>query len=116
VMDSNGGLLSSTTSHTISAGSLGSQNNLTAVSEGYGLQASSPTQTSGGPISIKSPYDGSSNNVGAIGSAGTMMADSSNTPVVSGSWTFNIQAKASYNAPPATDYADTLTLVATADY
>ena len=116
VMDSNGGLLSSSTSHTITAGSLGSQNNLAAVSEGYGLQASSATQSLGGPISLKSPYNGGSNLVGAIGSAGTMMADSSNAPVTSGSWSFNIQAKASYNAPPATDYADTLTLVATADF
>jgi hypothetical protein len=108
----NTGLLSSTVSHTISAVS----NDLTSVSEGYGAQNNSATQTSGGPMEAVSPYDQTGNTVGILDTAKRTIYDSSGAPVTSGRVSFQIKAKASNTTPSANDYADVITVLATGSF
>lgn len=105
--DTNGGLVSSSTSDSInsSTSDLGS-------AAGYGLQATSVTQTSGGPMEEVSPYNGSSDNVGALSTNKTIVFDSTNAPVTSGQGTFVLKAKANNTTKAASDYADVVTVVA----
>ncbi|MFI5240755.1 MAG: hypothetical protein ACHQUB_03550 [Candidatus Saccharimonadia bacterium] len=85
--------------------------NLTSATSGYGVQDSSPTQTSGGPLTSVSPYNGSSNNVGALSATFQPLLTSAG-PVFGGTATLLIMAKASNVTPAAPDYTDILTLVA----
>lgn len=110
--DANAGLLSSNTGHTISSVT----SDLASVAEGYGAQGTTVTQSSGGPMEKLSPYNGSSNNVGIINSIKQPIFDSTGQPVTSGQGTFNLQVKAGNTAPAATDYADTLTVIAASAY
>lgn len=110
--DSNTGLLSSTTSYTISAVS----NDLSSAAEGYGLRGNSVSQTSGGPMEKISPYNGAGNNVGLLDSNKRIIFDSSGQPVTSGNGVFELQAKASNTAKAATDYADTITIISSATF
>jgi len=112
VQDNNTGLKSTTQGHTISSVS----NDLTAVSEGYGAQGTSVSQTSGGPMEADSPYNVSGTTVGMLSSTNRVMFDSSSQPVTGGVATFSLLAKPSATAPPGSDYSDTLTIVAAADF
>lgn len=112
ILGTNTGLLSSTASYTISAVS----NDLSSVGEGYGAQNSSATQASGGPMEAISPYNGSSNNVGILDTAKRTIYDSTGAPVVNGRVSFVLKAKASNTTPSASDYADTLTVLATGSF
>jgi hypothetical protein len=84
---------------------------LSSVSEGFGLQGSSASS----PLSIQSPFNGSSNVVGAILTS-FQPVFSSTTSVGSGTAAANLKAKASVNTPAATDYTETLTFIAAASY
>ncbi len=108
--DNNAGLASSTTGYTISAAS----SNLGSVSEGYGAQAQSVSQSSGGPMEMLSPYNGSANNVGIINTTKKTIFDSSGQAVIAGQGTFKLQAKPGTTAKAATDYADTITVISSA--
>ncbi len=109
--DTNGGLLSSQGGYTIAAVS----SDLSTTSEGYGLQATSVGQSSGGPMEILSPYNGSGNTVGILDNVNKRAVfDSTGLPVTSGTGTFQLQAKASINAKIASDYVDIITVIATA--
>lgn len=108
--DNNTGLSSPSTNYTIST----VNNNLGSVSEGYGLQGTSVGQTSGGPMEIISPYNGSGNNVGVLDTTKRSIFDSTGTAVTGGTGTFQLQAKAGTTAKAATDYTDTLTIIASA--
>lgn len=112
IYDTNAGLLSTTTGYTINAGST----NLGSVSEGYGAQGQTISQSSGGPMEILSPYNGSTNNVGVINSAKNTIFDSSGQSVTSGQATFTLQAKPSTTARAAIDYTDTITLISSATF
>ncbi len=112
VYDSNTGLLSSSTSYTISSVS----NDLSSISEGYGLRGTSTSQSSGGPMRIISPYNGASNNVGIIDSTKRPIFDSTGAAVTSGTATFEVKAKASNVAKAATDYSDILTIIGSATF
>lgn len=112
VNDNNAGLLSSTTSYTINAVT----NDLTSVSEGYGIIDTTVSQTSGGPMESISPYNGSGNNVGILSTTKRILFDSTNQPVTAGQGNFQLKAKASISAKPATDYTDTLTVVSSAAF
>jgi hypothetical protein len=112
VQDSNSGLNSTSASYTISALS----GNLSSVSEGYGAQGASATQTSGGPLEIVSPYNGASNVVGTLDTTKRIIFDSTAAPVIAGRASFEIKAKASAVTKAAGDYSDTLTLVASAAF
>ena len=99
VSGANSGLLSSLQSHTIAA----LTGNLVAQSEGSGVQATGPTQTSGGPLVTVSPYNGSSNTVG-IESPAPAQILSTTAPIVGGSANANFQAKASTITPDPNFY------------
>lgn len=102
----NGGLTSVRNSYTI--GSV--TNNLATQDEGVGLQATTTTQASGGPLNKIAPYDGTGNNVGIIPQ---QLESIFHTPgaIVSGRASFVIKAKASNLTPAGRDYSETLTVV-----
>lgn len=112
IYDSNAGLLSPSTSYTISAVS----NDLSSLAEGYGVRGTSTSQSSGGPMEIISPYNGAGTNVGLVDSTKRPIFDSTNAPVTSGQAVFEIKAKASSTTKAATDYSDTLFVVASATF
>ena len=89
---------------------------LTSASEGYGVQGQTATQTSGGPMELVSPYNGTSNNVGLLDTTKRVFTDSTQAPVTNGQATFQIKAKASNSTPAATDYADTITVIGTGNF
>lgn len=107
----NAGLRSPSQGYTIAA----LTGNLASSSEGFGLQGNNATQTSGGPFTIKSPYNGSANNVGIESSSYAQIFSSAN-PIVSGSATLDLQAKSSASDPGGSDYAETLSFVAAASF
>lgn len=107
----NGGLKSSATSYQINAVS----NDLSSVSEGFGAQNSSIGQTSGGPYSVVSPYNGSANNVGIINTI-TRSLYTSSTPITGGSGTLLLKAKSKSTSVAATDYQEILTFVAAGNF
>jgi hypothetical protein len=88
-------------------------NDLTLVSEGYGIRGASSAQSSGGPMQFVSPYNGSGENVGIVDVNKRPLADSSQTPVSSGQISFELKAKASATTPSADDYTDLITIIAT---
>ncbi len=91
-------------------------NDLSTISEGYGLQGTSTTQTSGGPMVFDTPYAGTGNNVGVIDTSKRTLSDSSNTPVTGGQASFELKAKASSTTPTAGDYTDLISLIATGSF
>lgn len=112
VYDANAGLKSSNTNYTITAVS----NNLAAISEGYGARGSTVAQTSGGPMRKVAPFDGTGDTVGILDSTKRIVFDSTNQPVTAGRVSFEIKAKAGVVAKAASDYADTLTVIASATF
>ncbi len=108
VYSTNGGLYSDSTAHTISAVS----GNLSSATEGFGLQSNSVAETSGGPLAAVSPFDGTSEVVGTVGSTPSEIYNSSSSPIVDGRGSFVAKAKVSGVTPAAGDYADTLTVIA----
>jgi len=105
------GLYSSSKSDLIPATSA----NLSSSSHGFGLQGVTATQTSGGPLSIDSPYNGTGNTVGTESTSYTPIFSTS-ASIVGGSATMNMQAKPNVSDPPSTDYQETMTFVATAAF
>lgn len=111
ISSQNGGLLSSSTSYLIAAVS----NDLSVTSEGFGAQNSSVTQTSGGPYTVQTPYNGSGNNVGIISTLIRSLY-SSTAPVTGGNGVLTLKAKASNTAVAATDYQEVITFTAAANF
>lgn len=107
----NAGLKSTAKTTTISSATA----DLSSVSTGYGVQVVSMTQTTGGPLSSLSPFNGSTNNVGVLA---TLLKPiySSAGPVTGGNAAFKLMAKAAQSTPAASDYADTVTLTAAAQF
>ncbi len=101
----NGGLKSAKTNYTIASATA----DLAAVSSGFGAQGLTATQTSGGPVTLASPYNGAGQNVGIINST-LRQIFSVTVPVTAGRVSVQIKAKASNVTPSSNDYADTLTL------
>lgn len=85
--------------------------NLSSLSEGFGLQA----LTASLPLSMQSPYNGTSNVVGSIYTA-FQPVFSATAPVTAGTATAKLIAKSSVSTPSATDYTDTLTFIAAASF
>jgi hypothetical protein len=106
-----GGLHSANVSHLITS----STGDLSSLSEGFGLQGSSATQSAGGPLSITTPYDGSSNNVGVADSV-LRPIFSSPAQITAGRGSFSLKAKASTSTPASTDYQEILTVIAAAGF
>jgi len=106
-----GGLFSSSKSDTIPA----STTNLASASHGFGLQGLTTGQTTGGPLSISSPYNGTSNNVGTESST-TAPIFTTSSAITGGTATMDVQAKPSTSDPPSSDYAETLTFIAAGSF
>jgi hypothetical protein len=111
VKSQNGGLLSSSNSHLISSTST----DLSTASDGFGGQSTSVTQTSGGPYTAVTPYNGTGSVVGSIISNAQSLYDSTN-PVTSGTGTFTLKAKAASTDVAASDYQDVLTFIAAGNF
>lgn len=107
----NNGLLSATESHTIPAYS----GNLTSQSEGFGAQGTNPTQTSGGPLTTASPFNGTGNSVGAE-ATGPQEMFYCVAAIIGGSSNANLQAITSHLTPASSDYQEILTFVASANF
>lgn len=107
VASTNGGLLSSTASFTLSSATA----DLAAVGTGYGAQGTSATQASGGPLSTSSPFNVAAQNVGVISTTAQQLFTSSGQ-ITAGRGSFQLKGKASALTPAASDYKDTLTLTA----
>lgn len=111
VAASNAGLLSSRAGYTIGAVT----GNLTSLSEGFGAQGSTATQTSGSTFSIATLYNLSSNNVATTDTIIREIFTVSG-PVTGGRGSFLLKAKSSAVTPAATDYTETLTVIASASF
>lgn len=107
IFGKNGGLKSSSVSYTIAA----LTGDLSSLSQGFGAQSSSATQTSGGPMTVSSPYDGSADTVG-ITDANIRKIYSASAPVSAGRTSLQLKAKVTSMTPASTDYAEVLTILA----
>lgn len=108
----NTGLKTTVANYTISS----SSNDLSSLLEGYGARGTSVTQSSGGPMELISPYNGSGQNIGIIDTNKRTLSDSTSAPVTSGQTVFELKAKAKNTTPSATDYSDTITLIGTGSF
>ncbi|HUC20919.1 MAG TPA: hypothetical protein VMR98_05520, partial [Candidatus Polarisedimenticolaceae bacterium] len=111
VSSNTAGLTSQSASNTITSATA----NLSAVAEGFGAQSASATQTSGGPLTATSPYDGTANNVGIINTT-LRQFYSSPGPVSSARSSLLLKAKAGVQTPSADDYQSILTAIAAASF
>lgn len=111
VYDLNGGLTSSSAGYTLASATA----DLSSASQGYGAQVVSTTQTSGGPLTIQSPYNLSGNNVGILSPTVATILGSSG-PIVGGTGKTQLMVKPSNITPEATDYADAITVIAAASF
>ena len=111
VSGAQGGLRSSTKSYVIPSVT----GDLAGLGQGFGLQGSSATQTSGGPFSIDAPYNGSAANVG-IEDTTIRSIFTSSAPITAGRASFVLKAKPATQAPASNDYTETLTVTGAANY
>lgn len=107
----NTGLYSVTAGFTI--GSI--SGNLDVATTGFGAQYVGVGQSSGGPLTVNSPYDGAGNVVGVTDGL-VRGIFSSAAPVTSGRASFHLKAKSASDTPAASDYTETLTVIAAANY
>jgi hypothetical protein len=112
IYGTNSGLLSpSQGNYTIdSVSDLGQD--LSLLTEGYGIRGTSAT----GGMLISDPYNKSGDNVGPVDTKERILFTTDDAPIDSGVGQFEIRAKASLVAPPAGDYADTLTIIAASSF
>jgi hypothetical protein len=111
VYGQNGGLYSVTSGFTISSlnGDLGS------LSTGIGLQGSGPSQSAGGPLTVVSPYNSGGNTVG-VGDTAVRQIFVSENQITAGTASFMIKAKSDNSTPEASDYSETITVIAAANF
>ena len=114
VYDQNAGLKSSVLNYTINSATANLA--LGGVTEGFGLQGVSKTQSSGGPLDYTSPYNGTSDNVGIVDTVIREIFNSTSSPITGGRGSVTLKAKTSNITPGGTDYADTITLIATGSF
>ncbi len=111
VSGTNAGLVSTRAGYTISAVT----GNLTALAEGFGAQGSSATQAAGGPFSIATAYDLTSDNV-AITDTNIREIFTTSAPTTAGRGSLLLKAKSSAVTPAASDYTESLTIIASASF
>lgn len=111
IQSANAGLKSTLTGTTINSATT----DLTTASSGYGSQVTSTSQASGGPFTSQTPFNGTSNNVGALTNNLQIILTTAG-PITTGSATVRLMAKADAITPSATDYGDTLTFIAAMSY
>lgn len=111
ISSANGGLTSAVKSYTINSATA----NLAGATTGYGAQGSTATESSGGPLSIVSPYNGAGQNVGVLDSL-IREIFSTSSPITAGRGSLILKAKSSAQTPSSDDYEDTVTLTAAASF
>ncbi len=111
VSSANGGLYSSTASHTISSATA----DLSAAQSGFGAQGASVAQGSGGPLALVAPYNGSSDTVGVTNTT-IREIFSTSAPITAGRGSFVLKAKSANTTPAAGDYVETLTVIASGSF
>lgn len=111
VSGTNAGLYSPVANYKINAVS----GDLSSLSEGFGAQGTSVAQISGGPLSISTSYNQGGNIVGTID---TTIREIFSTPgpIVSAMGRFLLKAKPATTAAPMSDYAEILTVIASASF
>jgi hypothetical protein len=67
---------------------------MAVLSEGFGAQGNSATQSSGGPLSISALYDTSLDNVGILDTTIREIFETNN-PIIGGRGSFIVKAKSS---------------------
>lgn len=107
----NGGLYSLSVGYTIP----GVAGNLAVLSNGFGAQSSSVTQVSGGPLVVDVGYTGSGDSVGIIDKSVRQILVAT-APVTTGRASLVVKSKSDINTPSASDYTETVTIVAAANY
>lgn len=108
IVSQNGALTSAVTGNSIASATA----DLAVVAHGYGAQISA----NGGGLSIVSPYSpAASTNVGIVDSSSRVILSAAG-PVTAGTATAILKAKSNINDAAASDYGDTLTLVAAASF
>lgn len=107
----NAGLKSTRASSTINSATA----DLSVAATGYGAQVTTATQTTGGPFTSASPFNGVANNVGSLTTILQPILLSSN-PVFGASATIRFKAKTDFNTPAETDYTDTVVVIAAMNY
>ncbi len=112
VYDGSAGLVSANASATITSATA----DLSSASTGYGLQIASVAQSSGGPLAKVSPFNGSGENVGAITTASTQIFSTTSLPITAGRGSVYVKARASSSTPAASDYSDTITMIASGSF
>lgn len=85
------------------------------VTSGFGLRSASATQTSGGPLTASSPYNGASDNVGVVNTTMRSVYATA-SPLIGGRSSLYVKAKSSALTEAATDYISTLTAIASVVY
>lgn len=88
---------------------------LSSLSHGFGARVTASSQTTGGPFSSVSPYNGSANNVGITDTTIRKILDSA-APLTGGSGTVLLKAKSAVNDPVKADYTETITMIAAASF
>lgn len=111
VQGTNAGLASAATGHTIAS----STTDLATASSGFGLQVSTTSETSGGPLTAVSPYTSGADNVGVVDTAIRNAVTTSN-PVHGGRITMVLKAKIDTLTPAATDYNETITVTGSGSF
>ena len=111
IRDSNAGLYSTLANAIIISASA----DLNSASTGYGGQILSTSQTSGGPFTSQAPFNGTAHNVGAL-TASLQPILATSAPVANGTATLRLKAKAAATTPSASDYTDTVTLIASMNF
>lgn len=111
VRGSNAGFRSPSQSYLVPAVSA----DLTGQAQGFGIQATNPNQTSGGPLTKVSPFNGTGNVVGAESTTFAQML-STTAPITGGTATANVQVKVNSTAPAVSDYSETFSFIASASF
>jgi hypothetical protein len=105
------GLYGASESYTIPATS----STLSSSTSGFGIQVSSVGQTSGGPFTISSPYNGTGSTVGTETTSPSVMTSSS-APIVGATASTVLKAITTGSVPTGSDYSETLTFISAANY
>lgn len=107
ISDANTGLKSTIKSFTIASLTA----DLAVANSGYGAQVGTIGQTSGGPLSATTPYNGSISAVGLLSPTMQQILGLS-TPITGGTAQIQFLAKTTTSTPAANDYTDSETIVA----
>ena len=107
----NGGLLSNSTSYLITA----TTGDLASLGEGFGVQGTSATQSSGGPLTIAAPYNGGGDSVGEVATTYQTLFSTTNS-ITGGRGSLAVKAKASNSTPAKDDYQEIFTIIGAANF